>query len=368
MQYIVTAASKRVQPGEPDTSRKAPAGKAALAPVASGAKKIDAAFVQPAQTSVLSSAMKIIAQESGLAPEDITDESCLPDIGIDSLLCMVISSRFRDELGIDLQSTAMMEFDTIESMKTFLKRLDSTQTLVEVVTTTEDTTAFAPLQEEPSDSSTLWNSALKIIAEESGVALEDLTCGTDFSDIGVDSLLSLVICSRFRDELILELNESLLFVDFPTINDLKLRILGGSQSINSTPDSRSTKSSSSLSSLTNKTETSATSVSEALDRNEHEKKHNLFENPRKKANGNTSSSNQATSIKPAWSIILQGVPRRAEKILFLFPDGSGAATSYVKLPSISPSTAVIGFNSPFMRYVKGRCFWLTRDTCRLTYV
>jgi len=61
------------------------------------------------------------------------------------------------------------------------------------------------------------------------------------------------------------------------------------------------------------------------------------------------SNDSIQPLEPAWSLVLQGSPRLATEKLFLFPDGCGAATSYLRLPRISPTTAVIAFNSPFMK-------------------
>jgi hypothetical protein len=58
---------------------------------------------------------------------------------------------------------------------------------------------------------------------------------------------------------------------------------------------------------------------------------------------------QAPPLKPAWSLYLQGNSKTAERRLFLFPDGSGAATSYMRIPNIAPDTALIAFNSPVMK-------------------
>ena len=53
--------------------------------------------------------------------------------------------------------------------------------------------------------------------------------------------------------------------------------------------------------------------------------------------------------KVPLSIILQGSPSTAKTILFLFPDGSGAGTSYMTLPLAGPEICMIGLNSPFLR-------------------
>jgi thioesterase domain-containing protein len=55
-------------------------------------------------------------------------------------------------------------------------------------------------------------------------------------------------------------------------------------------------------------------------------------------------------MPPATSVLLQGNPKTATKNLFLFPDGSGSATSYVSIPAIdSKNLAVYGLNCPFMK-------------------
>ncbi|KAK3111372.1 hypothetical protein LTR53_013458 [Teratosphaeriaceae sp. CCFEE 6253] len=49
------------------------------------------------------------------------------------------------------------------------------------------------------------------------------------------------------------------------------------------------------------------------------------------------------------SVILQNDPSTATKIVFLFPDGSGAGTAYGTLPKIHDNVCFIGLNSPFLR-------------------
>ena len=51
----------------------------------------------------------------------------------------------------------------------------------------------------------------------------------------------------------------------------------------------------------------------------------------------------------ATSILLSGNPKTASKNIFLFPYGSGSATPYAKLPSISKDVCIYALNSPFMK-------------------
>ncbi|KAK4617857.1 Non-reducing polyketide synthase terA [Fulvia fulva] len=53
--------------------------------------------------------------------------------------------------------------------------------------------------------------------------------------------------------------------------------------------------------------------------------------------------------KVPLSVVLQGKPESASTVIFLFPDGSGAGTSYGTLPTIGNDVCLIGLNSPFLR-------------------
>lgn len=49
------------------------------------------------------------------------------------------------------------------------------------------------------------------------------------------------------------------------------------------------------------------------------------------------------------SVVLQGSPSTSVTTIFLFPDGSGAGTSYGSLPPIGEDICIVGMNSPFLR-------------------
>ncbi|KAF6220093.1 hypothetical protein HO133_003224 [Letharia lupina] len=78
---------------------------------------------------------------------------------------------------------------------------------------------------------------LNIIASEVGIPVDELADGIDFANMGVDSLMSLSISGRIREELEIDAPSSL-FVDYPTVGALKGHLLqfGPSQSIEAEPE------------------------------------------------------------------------------------------------------------------------------------
>ena len=186
--------------------------------------------------SKLIKALSIIAEESGLALPDLTDGVNFSDVGIDSLLSLTITARFKEELGLDLDFNALFDdCPTVSDLKAFLGAPEDSAAATSIASFS-DTTATpgssgtgitTPATDEESLALKAdFQRVLQILSEESGVATEDLTDDTNFADVGVDSLLSLVIVSRLRDELGLDIQHDSVFYDYPTVADLKHLLLG----------------------------------------------------------------------------------------------------------------------------------------------
>lgn len=62
--------------------------------------------------------------------------------------------------------------------------------------------------------------AIGIIATEIGIPVDELADNIEFANMGVDSLMSLAIAGRFREELELQVQSSL-FVDYPSVRAMK---------------------------------------------------------------------------------------------------------------------------------------------------
>ncbi|KAF4989099.1 hypothetical protein FGRMN_9341 [Fusarium graminum] len=172
---------------------------------------------------------------------------------------------------------------------------------------------------------------LRILCEEIGLTLDILSDDElDFADHGVDSLLSLTITGRMREELGLDIDSSV-FLTCPTLGSFK-KSLGIIEQ-----DNRSSYSTegSDASSPSPGIESGVTTP--PVSDEEHDK---MFE----------SRSSLLYQFR-ATSTLLQGSPAKAHSTLFLLPDGSGSATSYASLPPISPDGHVVvyGLNCPWLK-------------------
>lgn len=274
--------------------------------------------------------MSIIADELGMETSELLDESEFADIGVDSLMSLSVTGRIREELDMDVPTSIFTDYPTIGEAKTALLALrgdeaggdDSSDDAPSDVDDDGDVSDNEKIAQEPNGignlnggnvaSGAAIDKILEIISDELGTDPSDLDDVAEFGDMGVDSLMSLSITGRIREELDMDIPSSF-FTDNPTVSDAKAAIValsGESVTGTATPSSSG--------------ESTATSI----------------------------NSEDEESEKPklaATSILLRGNPKIAPKTLFLFPDGSGSATSYSFFPSVSPSVCIYGLNCPFMK-------------------
>lgn len=287
-----------------------------------------------------SAALIIIAGEADIDLSELLDECAFANLGIDSLLSLQIAGKFREDLDIDVPSSVFVDYPTIGELRVFLSKFD--QPSSPSISSVSSSSSEDHDESDSSDSSALTtpsesdvsvvsvkamskkimstevtsgtvisdnssNTTMLIrttIAENMGIALEEVSGSNDLLSLGMDSLMSICILGSLREQTDLTLPGSL-FQDHPSIDAIE-EFLG------------------------------------------------LKPKPAPRARTNADAkrtSNKKTGgrpFPPAVSILMQGNPRTATKTLFLFPDGSGSATSYASIPSISPDICVYGLNCPFM--------------------
>lgn len=328
-------------------------------------------------------ALGIVAEEIGLAPSELAPSNAFADLGVDSLLTLTITSRLREELDIDVPASLFVDYPTVKELTTFL----GATTGGDVVTSSQNSSVRStpqsgseasgyqtdetePLTVDPDDINVM--ATLRyILAEEIGIPVSDLKGPSDFGELGLDSLLSLTVLARSREELNLDLpanlfsahnsldeveaalglkrepvitvEETLINVDNTVSKSTVNSILGNSsvlfednarveQIIENTVDNSASKSlvSSLPMALLSGNPTTITVEETFPSGDNHVSKLTVSSTPR------------------SSSMLLQGNYKFATKTLFLFPDGSGSATSYAPLPPISPDVVVYGLNCPYM--------------------
>ncbi|PHH83219.1 hypothetical protein CDD82_2991 [Ophiocordyceps australis] len=149
-----------------------------------------------------------------------------------------------------------------------------------------------------------------IVAKESGIPVQDLSDDSEFATIGIDSLLSLLITSRLRDELGFDVGSAAsIFDKYRTVGQLKAGYIA------------------------------------SIKKEDREQHSAVTEN-----GPNLTSGSQSTS-RPVTSLLLQQASSAHETALtlFLLPDGSGSAASYLSLPEISRQIELVGLLCPYRR-------------------
>ena len=257
--------------------------------------------------------MEIISKEAGLDLAHLVPNSEFAEQGVDSLLSLTISGRIQEEMRLDLSPTLFADYPTVKELTDFLGGRENEP---ESPASSGDDELVSPIGSDASSAShetssssvtepdDILESIRAIIAEETSIAIADLEPSTSFSELGMDSLLTLTIMGKLSEDLEIDLPRTLL-ADNDTLNEIE-KALG----------------------LTSKGPSG---------------NKNIIGPPDKVVEDNPDSPPYATSI------LLQGNPQAARKTLFLFPDGSGSATSYASLPKVSSEVAVYGLNCPWQK-------------------
>lgn len=177
--------------------------------------------------------------------------------------------------------------------------------------------------------------ALDILAQEVGVGIDELVDNIAFTDLGVDSLMSLTVSGRLREQLEIDVH-SHDFNDHATIGSFKAFLARFERKRSDSSDDNSPPVT--LNQSTPDLVEDSSNVTTPLEES---------------ASSGGSREDLRSTLPPvppvASSILLQGNSRTADKLLWMIPDGGGCATSYVDIPALSRHVAVFGLNSPYMK-------------------
>lgn len=281
-----------------------------------------------------------IASEVGIDLVELTDDANFADLGIDSLLSITITDRLGEALGVPVPATLFQDCQNMKDIQEHFAhahRTDSAESMAlpgsgssndssdldtETCSNSESSTAISTASTQtPFDGDERLAAAIgNIIASEVGVDVTEIDKTAPLSDIGVDSLLTLSIMEAIKTQTGRTFPSSFL-TDNPTLAAIETALCGSGPP----PPAQ---------------------LSKALGQIQ-------------KVNTNTPSSSPSPSSSPATQTTRQFQARArllqsgtsassTEPALFLLPDGSGSASSYVGLPRLHLPGAVYGLDSPFL--------------------
>lgn len=256
--------------------------------------------------------MAIISKEAGVNPTELHPNEDFSNHGIDSLLSLNICGRIQEELGVDVPSSLFFDYPTPKELIEFFGSWNGSEPSTHP--SSEDDSKGETPRDRESGYDTWAVSDLEIdtsvldivrstIAEESGVPIDELLLTSRFADLGIDSLLALNIVGKLTEALEMDLPSSLL-MDNENLDELS-KALG----LQTTPEPQETQKPLHIAPI---------------------------------------STFDPLSGPQSTSVLLWGNPKKAKKILFLFPDGSGSATSYASVPKLGSDTAAYGLTCPWM--------------------
>ncbi|KAJ6022161.1 hypothetical protein N7540_007665 [Penicillium herquei] len=318
----------------PAGSKPAPAAKArpalidtkkAQAPLP---KKVSHPVASPKSpgTGMITKALSILAEEVGMSSSEMTDDLNFADYGVDSLLSLTVTGRYREEMSLDLDSNIFVDQPTIKDFKQLLISMSpaesssdgssSDDNISSAASSTDISTPNSSGLPTPANEKTMlleqndsMTQICEILAEEIGVEPEELQGDVNLGEMGLDSLMSLTVLGKIRETLDLDLPGEF-FIENQTVNEIEV-------SLDLKPKTPAAE-------PIRLPEQISVSMPKAM-------------------------PSSAIQHPPATSILLQGNPKTATQKLFLFPDGSGSATSYATIPGVSPDVCVYGLNCPYMR-------------------
>lgn len=258
----------------------------------------------------------------------MTDDLNFADYGVDSLLSLTVTGRYREEMELDLDSSVFVDQPTVKDFKHLLNQMspaessDGSSSETDVSSAASSTDISSPnssglptpaneksMTHGPQEHNETMRQITSILAEEIGVEPEELDGDANLGEMGLDSLMSLTVLGKIREELDMDLSGEF-FIENQTLNEIEI----------------------------------------TLDLKPKPAPAEPIRFPEQIASqAPKAPSSTAIQHPPATSILLQGNPKTATQRLFLFPDGSGSATSYATIPGVSPDVCVYGLNCPYMR-------------------
>ena len=292
-------------PVQNKASRRVTQVKRALAPVAQEVANSQLSF---------SKVLETIAREVNSELGEFVDSASFADLGVDSLLSISIMSSLKQQLGIDLPASLFTMYPSVAKLRDYYREEFGETSAAEQSAAEDledDSEDYSDTMESgpPSvQSSRTSNSAdvdvadifISSVAAETGVDLAEMEPSTRWSDLGVESLMSIAVLSAVKDRTGKMLPASF-FNDYPTVADVREELRSACQ-------------------------------------------------PAPLPQPVTAKAPKAKKPKyTSRSVFIQGRVNSDLTPLFLIADGAGSAASYINLPPFKSKLPVYALESPFLQ-------------------
>ncbi|KAL8757001.1 MAG: hypothetical protein Q9199_002543 [Rusavskia elegans] len=271
---------------------------------------------QQALRGISDRGLEVVAAEVGVPMSELSANVVFADIGVDSLMSLTISSRLREELGTEISSTLFVDCPSVADLVKHFSPQESSAVAVPGLSSSSSSSSLqtkssyeiVPTPASDPGEEDIIQVIRGIIADEMEVLVEEIIGATNLASLGMDSLLSLTVLAKLRESTGKDFSADF-FIENPSVEAI----------INTlSPKSKAT-------------------IPEPVIKE------------RFQPQPPTEKKALPVGSPPATSLLLQGNPKTATKTLFLFPDGSGSATSYTTISPIAPDVAAYGLNCPFMK-------------------
>jgi len=150
--------------------------------------------------------LDIIALKLTLVPEDLVDNMALNSL--DQTKCVAICHTIHKETSLEIDARTFIDYPTVKSFKDYITK-KSLGLILQSCKNERETT-----------NKNLQNSIRTIIAEELSVDVKQVIASENFTELGMDSLVEMVILSRLRDATSLQISHSLFSLN-PSLKQLE---------------------------------------------------------------------------------------------------------------------------------------------------
>lgn len=229
----------------PATGHDAPPPVHSASPKRAGRPVKEKKPAQPKTDTRLSAVLALIADEVGSSVAELTDDSTLDSLGVDSLLTVSITTRVKSELDIDLPATLMLGETTISNLRAALGGAGGGETDSDPNHYTDDEPDASPSTASTASSSSdrpppaatpltppqegssfqdLLDAFVAAISDETGTDAAQITDVALLTDLGVDSLMSMSITNAVQERTGVELPASVL-TDCTTVAEVKKEMM-----------------------------------------------------------------------------------------------------------------------------------------------